>query len=76
MASSDCQRALYQLYTYLDGELTDEHRSLVMVHLEQCSHCFGAFDFEAELRIVIATRAQETIPPHLLARVREVLGLE
>ena len=76
MGEIDCQRALYELYYYLDGELTVERRSTIQVHLQGCSHCLEAFDFEAELKMVISARARETVPADLMRRIRSALGLE
>ena len=49
---SDCEAALAEIYTFLDGELTDEKRGLIASHLDGCNPCFEAYDFEAELRAV------------------------
>ncbi len=46
----DCNETIERLYTYLDGELTDERRHEIKEHLDECAPCLGAFDFEAELR--------------------------
>lgn len=59
---SNCNEALEELYLFLDGELTEERRYTIKSHLEDCSGCFEAFDFEAELRIVIAHRCRDEVP--------------
>ena len=59
---SNCNEALEELYLFLDGELTEERRYTIKSHLEDCSRCFEAFDFEAELRIVIAHRCRDEVP--------------
>jgi mycothiol system anti-sigma-R factor len=66
----DCPKTLQELYEYLDGELTDDKRKTIEQHLNDCSPCYEAFDFEAELRMVIRKRCTETVPDHLLVRVR------
>ena len=48
-----CLEAVELLYHYLDGELTEERRVLDQHHLDDCPPCFDAYDFEAELRIVV-----------------------
>ena len=50
----DCNETIGRLYHYLDGALTDERRSEIKQHLDECAPCLGAFDFEADLRQVIA----------------------
>jgi mycothiol system anti-sigma-R factor len=69
----DCRDALETLYHYLDGELTDGRRQEIKHHLERCSPCLEAFDFEAELKMVIARHCRDRVPDHL--RVRVVMAL-
>lgn len=72
--SPDCERALAEVYTYLDQELTDELRVEIAAHLESCNPCFEAFDFEAELRMVITTKTQSVeVPESLRIRIEEQL---
>ena len=72
----DCEAALAEVYAYLDGEMTDAQRSVVASHLEGCSNCFEAFDFEAELRIVIQTRCRDdAVPETLRMRIVEQLRI-
>ena len=72
----DCVEAVHLLYHYLDGELTTERRVLIRQHLDDCPPCGQAFDFEAELRVVIAQKCREQVPPELVERVRKSLGEE
>ncbi|MGA2036594.1 MAG: mycothiol system anti-sigma-R factor [Acidimicrobiales bacterium] len=69
----DCNETLYRLYTYLDGELTDERRMEIKRHLDECRPCFEAFDFEAELRMVVSQRCKDHVPDALRQRVHEAL---
>ena len=69
----DCVEAVHLLYHYLDGELTAERRVLIRQHLDDCPPCGQAFDFEAELRVVVSQRCRETVPDHLRQRVAEAL---
>lgn len=73
-SSPDCERALAEVYTYLDQELTDEMRVQIATHLESCNPCFEAFDFEAELRMVISTKVQSVdVPETLRIRIEQQL---
>lgn len=74
MTESDCNEALQRLYGFLDGELDDTLRAEIKSHLDDCSPCLGAFDFEAELRVLIATRCREQVPEALRSRVAELLS--
>jgi mycothiol system anti-sigma-R factor len=69
----DCGETIERLYHYLDGELTEERRQEIRIHLDDCSPCLRAFDFEAELRVVIASRCRDRVPESLLERVRMAL---
>lgn len=70
---ADCSETLRELYYYLDGELTDGDRAHIEQHLNDCSPCFEAFDFEAELRAVIRRRCTESVPEHLRRKIAEAI---
>ena len=76
MADGNCDDALHELYGYLDGELTVERRTKIQRHLDDCPPCYEAFDFEAELRIVIARKCTETVPDSLKQRIADALAEE
>ena len=73
---SDCNETLRELYQYLDGELTDDDRVHIQAHLDDCSPCLAAYDFEAELRMVVRHRCIEQAPPELRARIAQALQQE
>lgn len=75
-SGANCDETIETLYTYLDGELTEETRLVIKRHLDECSPCLDAYDFEAELRLVIATRCRDRVPESLLARVRAAIAAE
>ena len=74
--SVDCDEAVHELYHYLDGELTEERREVIRVHLDYCGPCGGAAEFEAELRKVIANRCKDRVPDSLIRRVAEAIDEE
>ncbi len=69
----NCDETIERLYYYLDGELTEERRVEIALHLDMCGPCVGAFGFEAELRKVIANRCKDHVPDALLDRVAHAL---
>ena len=73
---ADCNETLRELYLYLDGQLTDEDRDHIQQHLDDCSPCLEAFDFEAELRLVVRSRCVERVPESLRARIARALERE
>ena len=72
----DCQEAIHIIYHYLDGELTDDRRREIQHHLDECMPCLEAYDFEAELRQVIARKCREEVPESLRTRIAEALHHE
>ena len=70
----ECQEALEELYTFLDGELTVEKREHIRVHLEDCNPCLEHYDFEAELKIVISSKCKEQVPDSLRAAVLRAIS--
>jgi len=66
---ADCKEAVERLYHFLDGELTDERRVMIQRHLDACSDCIEAFEFEVELRAAIVRGCREPVPESLRVRV-------
>jgi anti-sigma factor (TIGR02949 family) len=73
MSQHDCDDAIAQLYSYLDGELDADVVARVEFHLQRCSPCLEAYDFEAELRKVIVAKCEESVPGDLRQRIMDVL---
>ncbi len=71
--SDPCEEALHELYHFLDGELDDAKRVEIKRHLDACLPCLEAFDFEAELRTVVAQRCRERVPDSLRLRIAAAL---
>ena len=76
MPEVNCNEALAELYTFLDGELDEQRRADIGAHLGRCGHCHGLHDFEAELREVIASKAVEEVPAELRQRILDQLRAE
>jgi mycothiol system anti-sigma-R factor len=70
----DCSDAIHQIYHYLDGELTDEKRRAIAMHLDLCPPCEGGFSFEEELRRLIARKCRDDVPPDLRQRIADAIG--
>jgi mycothiol system anti-sigma-R factor len=70
---TDCGQVLAELYTFLDGELTEERRRRIAHHLDDCNPCLEVVDFEAELRMVIQRKCHEEVPDELRLRVERSL---
>lgn len=70
----DCDDAIHRVYHYLDGEMTVWKRRAITRHLDDCPPCAEGFEFEVEIRRVIALRCQEEAPADLRRRIAEALG--
>ncbi len=65
----DCRQAIEELYEFLDGELTQGNRASIDRHLDDCSHCFDAFEFQAELKALVSQKCRSELPDGLKNRV-------
>jgi len=74
--SVDCIATIESLYHFLDGELAEDLRVRIEVHLSQCPPCVEIVKFESQLRRVIAKRSQEALPQTLRQRVAAALDEE
>lgn len=72
----DCNETLQELYQFLDGELTDGSREHIRRHLDDCSPCLAAFDFQAELRMVVRNRCCDQVPTSLRDRIAQAIEAE
>ncbi len=72
----DCAESIHSLYRYLDGELTDDRRRELEAHLDHCAPCVEKYEFEAELRRVIADRCKDRVPDELRDRVAKAIDHE
>jgi mycothiol system anti-sigma-R factor len=75
-AELDCTETVRRLYDFLDGELTEERRQTIRTHLDRCAPCEDVFQFEAELRRVIADRCKDRVPDQLRRRIAEAIDHE
>jgi len=74
--AEDCNETLKELYGFLDGQLSDDDREHIRHHLDDCSPCLEAFDFEAELRLVIRNRCTDQVPESLRERIARAIEAE
>lgn len=73
---ADCDETLHRLYHFLDGELTEDKRQMIKSHLDECSPCLEAFDFEAELKLLVASKCREGVPAGLRERIAAAISHE
>ena len=74
---SDCVATLRELDTFLDEELSEETRASIRHHLDCCPDCLSAFDFHAELKIVVQAKCNsDEMPPGLLSRIERCFDVD
>lgn len=67
----DCALVIAEVWTLLDGEVTDEARDRLRHHLEQCPACLRHYGVEERIKSLIATKCSgERAPSYLVERVR------
>ena len=73
-----CEEAIHRLNDYLDHELTEEERQVVLRHLEICKSCLPRFTFEQTLIVSLRQKLNGTRMPdtvrvrlHTLLRISE-----
>jgi mycothiol system anti-sigma-R factor len=75
--AADCTETLRELDLFLDGELEPKQYEAIRHHLDGCMDCLGAFDFHAELKIVIAQKCNnDEMPPDLLSKIERCFGTD
>jgi mycothiol system anti-sigma-R factor len=68
---TDCHVVLSEVYLYLDLECSDDRRSLIRKHLEECTRCLSEFGIEHEVKALVARSCgDETAPKELRERLR------
>lgn len=77
LPTPNCNDTLKELQLFLDGELNDDERAHVLQHLDDCLECFHAYDFQAELKQIVAAKCgNDPMPGDLLARLQQVCNGE
>ena len=73
--SDECRDVLDEVYLYLDLECSDERRSLIKQHLDECSPCLREFGIEQEVKALVARCCgAENAPEELKERLRAKLN--
>ena len=66
-----CREVLAEVYLYLDLECSEDRRSLIQKHLDDCSDCLREYGIEHEVKALVARCCgDETAPKELRDRLR------
>jgi mycothiol system anti-sigma-R factor len=72
---ADCNETLRELEAFLDRELSEHTHVAIRAHLQGCPDCLQTFDFQAELKIVIAQKcSNDEMPPGLMEKIQRCFG--
>ena len=71
----DCRSVVEELFTFLDGELTETRRYQITTHMTGCVDCHEVVEFHAELKMAISQKCREDVPDELRLRIANALGL-
>lgn len=75
-ADASCMDVHRSLGVYLDGELAPSQSAAVQQHLGTCGACQTAQAFQMQLRSTLATKALDSVPDDVRARISKALGFE
>ena len=68
---TDCAVVMAEVWMLLDGEVTDDTRERLQMHLDQCPACLRHYGVEERVKRLIATKcSSEKAPSYLVERVR------
>lgn len=68
--TANCKETIAEVDAFLDDELSEAARGHIRAHLEGCTDCLGAFDFQAELKAAIRRKCDsEPLPDGLLGKI-------
>ena len=70
-----CREVLERAYLFLDGEvLSEEERTQIQVHLDECAPCLEHYGLEREIVFVTARlRGKTECPEKLKTRIQSLL---
>lgn len=68
-----CSDAVKQLWSFLDGTVTEPERAALEEHLGVCRRCCGEREFADELRQFLRTNASEELPAEVHTRLTAFL---
>lgn len=67
----DCGQILNEVYLYLDLECSDERRSAIKNHLDECGPCLQEYGIEQEVKLLVARCCgNDRAPDDLRTRLR------
>ena len=67
----DCDQILNEVYLFLDLECSDERRTAIQTHLDECGPCLRQYGIEQEVKALVARCCgNDRAPDELRDRLR------
>jgi mycothiol system anti-sigma-R factor len=65
----DCEKALENLYLFIDHEIDTASSAEIQAHLDECSSCLVEFDLERVVKTLVSRSCSEVAPSPLRDKV-------
>lgn len=65
----DCEKAIENLYLFLDREIDNASCEEIQAHIDDCSDCLSEYDLERVVKQLVSRSCSETAPEPLRQRV-------
>ncbi len=65
----DCEKALENLYLFIDSEIDTASCAEIQAHIDDCSECLTAYDLERIVKQLVSRSCAEKAPPPLREKV-------
>lgn len=65
----DCEKALENLYLFIDSELDRADRAEIQEHIDDCASCLDEYDLERLVKTLVMRSCSEPAPEPLRERV-------
>ncbi len=65
----DCEKALENLYLFIDHEIDTASCAEIQTHIDECSECLGVYDLERVVKSLVSRSCSEVAPEPLRDKV-------
>ncbi|MEJ7635205.1 mycothiol system anti-sigma-R factor [Aeromicrobium sp.] len=65
----DCEKALDNLYLFIDQEIDTASCAEIQSHIDECSGCLGEYDLERVVKSLVSRSCTEVAPEPLRDKV-------
>jgi mycothiol system anti-sigma-R factor len=74
---TDCSEVLELVYAFLDGETSDDDRTRIAQHLDECQPCLRQYGLEQAVKALVhrscaCEHAPERLRVQIVTRIRQV----